>query len=140
MGISDQVVFDRSIRVGLGVDEHELARRMGACDVHLLPYDSVGWELTVLETGACGVANIITDIAAPPEYAAPFSVLVPTVARPFNTNGVRGVIDMASRSRRSIGCHAIAQSGSGWVSAESTWPALTPGLGPCAPGTSCSGP
>ena len=94
MGISDQVVFDRSIRVGLGVDEHELARRMGACDVHLLPYDSGGWELTVLETGACGVANIITDIAAPPEYAAPFSVLVPTVARPFNTNGVRGVIDM----------------------------------------------
>ena len=30
----------------------------------------------MLETGACGVANVITDFATPPEYAAEFSLRV----------------------------------------------------------------
>jgi glycosyltransferase involved in cell wall biosynthesis len=86
-------LFDRSRQVGIGVEAAEMARLMGACDVHLLPYDRGGWELTVLETAACGVANIITNVSAPPEYAAPFSILVPTVAQPFGPYGRQGVID-----------------------------------------------
>lgn len=93
LGLSGQVLFDRSHLVGVGVEAAELARRMSACDVHLLPYDRGGWELTVLETAACGVANIITDVSAPPEYAAPFSMLVPTLAQPFGPYGSQGVID-----------------------------------------------
>lgn len=92
-GISDRVVFNDALRIGEGEPEHELARRMGACDIHFLPYEGGGWELTVLETAACGVANVITDTAAPPEYAAPFSELVPTRLRLLDGAGLRGFID-----------------------------------------------
>jgi glycosyltransferase involved in cell wall biosynthesis len=92
--ITGQVLFDRSLRVGEGVPVAELARRMGACDLHLLPFDRGGWELTVLETGACGVPNVITDVSAPPEYAAAFSELVPPAARIFGAEGTRGIMDV----------------------------------------------
>jgi glycosyltransferase involved in cell wall biosynthesis len=92
-GISDRVVFNDALQVGEGVPEHELARRMGACDIHVLPYEGGGWELTVLETAACGVANVVTDTAAPPEYAAPFSEQVPTRLRLLDGAGLRGFID-----------------------------------------------
>ena len=93
-GIADQVQFEHSLTIGRGIPVQELALRMGACDIHLLPYDCGGWELTVLETGACGVPNIITDYAAPPEYAAPFSEVVPVGSHLFDVLGVRAVIDV----------------------------------------------
>ena len=80
MRLEDQVIFNPSLKVGRGVPEGELAVRMAACDVHLLPYEGGGWELTVLETGACGVPNVITDYATPPDYAAPFAECVPVAA------------------------------------------------------------
>jgi glycosyltransferase involved in cell wall biosynthesis len=49
--------------------------------------------LTVLETGACGVPNVIADAGAPPEYAAPFSILVPPAARVLGATGMRAFID-----------------------------------------------
>lgn len=94
LGIHDRVLFDPSLQVGRGVDGSELARRMAACDVHLLPYEGGAWELTVLETAACGVPNVITDAAAPPEYAAPFSVLVPPMMRVHGPAGARALIDV----------------------------------------------
>lgn len=94
LGINDQVIFDRSLRIGEGLPVTELARRMGACDVHLLPFDHAGWELTVLETAACGVPNVITDFAAPPEYAASFSELVPLAVQLFGPDGTRGIINL----------------------------------------------
>jgi glycosyltransferase involved in cell wall biosynthesis len=95
-GISHQVVFSDALQIGEGVPEHELAWRMGACDIHFLPYEGGGWELTVLETAACGVANVVTDTSAPPEYAAPFSELVPTRLRLLDGAGLRGLIDPGS--------------------------------------------
>lgn len=92
-GIEGQVVFNGDLKVGEGVPTGELARRMGACDIHLLPYESGGWELTVLETAACGVPNVVTETAAPPEYAGPFSELVPTRLRLLDGAGLRGFID-----------------------------------------------
>ena len=92
-GISDQLMFNDALQIGEGVPADELARRMGACDIHFLPYEGGGWELTVLETAACGVANVVTDTAAPPEYAAPFSELVPTRLRLLDGAGLRGFID-----------------------------------------------
>jgi glycosyltransferase involved in cell wall biosynthesis len=80
MRLDDQVIFNDSLEVARGVPEGELAARMAACDVHLLPYEGGGWELTVLETGACGVPNIITDYATPPEYAAPFAECIAVAA------------------------------------------------------------
>lgn len=94
LGIADRVLWNRELRCRRGVPAPELALRMGACDLHLLPYDSGGWELTVLETAACGVANVITDIAAPPEYAAPFSVLVPVGTAVLAPTCVRGLMDI----------------------------------------------
>lgn len=80
MGLGSQVILNRDLAVGRGVEEPELAARMAACDVHLLPYEGGGWELTVLETGACGVPNVITDYATPPDYARPFAECVPVAA------------------------------------------------------------
>jgi glycosyltransferase involved in cell wall biosynthesis len=92
-GVEHEVHFDRSIRIGEGVSDAELAARMGACDVHLLPYDCGGWELTVLETAACGVPNVITDIATPPDYASAFAELVSPAARVQTPTGMKGYID-----------------------------------------------
>ncbi len=92
--IADQIIWNRDLSVGFGVSTVELGQRMSACDIHLLPYEAGGWELTVLETGACGVVNVITDFAAPPEYAASFSKLIPVGAHVFEPTGVRGQMDI----------------------------------------------
>ena len=94
LGVCDRVRFEPSLRFGHGVPDHELARRMAACDVHLLPSEAGAWELTVLETAACGVPNVITDAAGPPEYAAPFSLLVPPLLRVHGPAGARAFIDV----------------------------------------------
>lgn len=94
LGVHDHVRFDPSLRFGRGVAGSELARRMAACDVHLLPYEGGAWEMTVLETAACGVPNVITDAAAPPEYAAPFSILVPPMMRVHGSRGARAFMDV----------------------------------------------
>ena len=93
-GIHDHVLFEPSLQFGRGVADSELARRMAACDVHVLPYEGGAWELTVLETAACGVPNVITDAAAPPEYAAPFSILVPPMMRVHGPRGARAFMDV----------------------------------------------
>lgn len=94
--LDDQIVWSQSLPDPSGVDALELARRMSACDIHLLPYESGGWELTVLETGACGVPNVITDFAAPREYARPFSRMIPVGSRIFEPTGIRGLMDIDS--------------------------------------------
>ena len=66
---------------------------MACCDLHLLPYDCAGWELTVLETGSCGVANVITEVANPPEYAREFSAPVPVGCYVIGED-IRGLIDI----------------------------------------------
>lgn len=92
-GVGDRVHIAPCLRVGEGVSVAELAARMGACDAHLLPFEGGGWELTILETGACGVANVVTDAGAPPAYAAPFSMLVPAAAQVLGATGMRAFID-----------------------------------------------
>ncbi len=62
LGISDQIIWGPDFRNGCGIQLDELAQRISACDIHLLPYEAGGWELTVLESGACGVSNVITDL------------------------------------------------------------------------------
>lgn len=94
LGVHDRVLFEPSLQTDRGVNPDELARRMATCDVHLLPYEAGAWELTVLETAACGVPNVVTAAAAPPEYAAPFSTLVPTSMRVQGPLGVRAFIDV----------------------------------------------
>lgn len=93
LGVHDRVRFEPSLRSGRGMAVGELARRMAACDVHLLPYEAGAWELTVLETAACGIPNVITAAAAPPEYAAPFSILVPPAMRVQGPLGLRAFAD-----------------------------------------------
>jgi len=93
-GVADRVTFDRSLSVGRGVALHRLAERMAAVDLHLLLCEGGGWELTVLETGACGVPNVVTDYAGPAEYAAPFSRLIPVANQLMQPWGVEGVVDL----------------------------------------------
>lgn len=136
MGLESQVVPHHGLRIGRGVPATELALRMGACDVHLLPYDCGGWELTVLETGACGVPNVITDAGATPEYAGPFAVVVRVGAYDTQRQGdVRGLMDeeaavaalvrlaRSARERRRLGraglevavAHSWSRVGANWL-------------------------
>lgn len=91
--VEDRVDVAPALRVGEGVSETDLAALMGACDVHLLPSEGGGWEMTVLETAACGVPSVMTDAGAPPEYAAPCSMLVPPAASVLDSVGMRAFID-----------------------------------------------
>lgn len=116
---ADVVAHDLDVAAALPTDE--LAARMAALDVHVLLSDCGGWELTALETAACGVPNVITDTAGPPTYLRRGAVLVagsPVVTR----LGVRveadmdaavpallGLVDDAER-RRALGDAARAQA------------------------------
>jgi glycosyltransferase involved in cell wall biosynthesis len=93
-GVADRVLWDRTLAVGRGIPAARLAERMAAADVHLLLHQGAGWELTVLETAACGVANVVTDYAGPGEYAGPFSMLVPAVSGVVQPFGVEAIADL----------------------------------------------
>jgi glycosyltransferase involved in cell wall biosynthesis len=137
LGIADRVVFGPTSRQGHGVAVEELVARMAACDLHLLPYDSGGWELTVLETAACGVPNVITDTAAPPEYASAFAATVPVAEYVAGRDGLRGLIDVEAaveclieladspvrRARMGEAGQAVARS-FGWERAVGAWDRL----------------
>ena len=86
--------WQRDLPVGQGIPIDELVERMGACDVHLLLSDCGGWELTMLETAACGVANLVADAGAFGEYTAPFAEVVPVVDRYWAGHGHRGEADL----------------------------------------------
>lgn len=94
LGVADVVTFHHDLGVGRGVPDERLADRMAAVDVHLLLCVGGGWELTVLETGACGVPNVVTDYAGPAEYAGPFSRLIPVVDQVIQPWGVEGIADL----------------------------------------------
>jgi len=96
LDIESHLVFDQTLLPGAGVEAAELARRMGACDVHLLPSDAGGWELTVLETAACGVPNVITDVGGAPEYARPFSVVVSPAVRTLQPDCSHAYMDIGA--------------------------------------------
>ena len=131
LAVDNQIVWSQSLPDPDGVGACELARRMSACDIHLLPYESGGWELTVLETGACGVPNVITDFAAPPEYARPFARLIPIGPPIFETTGIRGLMDIefalaallelgsSHSARRVLGKNGLE------VAKEYAWPRVT---------------
>ena len=145
-GVGDHVHIAPSLRVGEGVSGVELAALMGACDAHLLPSEGGGWELTVLETGACGVPNVINDAGAPPEYAAPFSVLVPPAARLLGPTGMRHFMDEGRAVdalvrlagdpdvRGSLGGQGLA------VAAAHAWPRVTEAWDCLLSDTSTAGP
>ena len=92
LGVSERVIFPSDVGSEVSVDVGALAQRMAACDIHVLLYECGGWELTVLETGACGVPNIITDYAAPVEYAHPVfrtCAAGPSLVRPGGRDDAR---------------------------------------------------
>lgn len=116
---ADVVIHDLDVTAAL--DTSELASRMAALDVHLLLSDCGGWELTVLETAACGVPNVITDTAGPPTYLRQGGELVggSTVVTPVGARleadmdaavtALLGLVDDPER-RRALGVAARAQA------------------------------
>jgi glycosyltransferase involved in cell wall biosynthesis len=94
LGVTDNVRFADLARPDEGTTDDMLVDLMNACDVHLMLSEGAGWELTVLETAACGVPNIVTDHAAPAEYARPFSRLVPPVYFHLDDRGCRAIADL----------------------------------------------
>jgi len=94
LDVADRTVFDRTIAVGHGVPIEVLSERMAAIDIHVLLGVGGGWELTVLETGACGTPNVLTDYAAPAEYARPFAELVPVANAVMQPWGLECLVDL----------------------------------------------
>lgn len=111
--LAEIVRIDRSLARTPGLDRAVVAQRMAALDVHLVVAEASAWELSVLETGACGVPNVVTDYAGPPEYAAPFAELVAVAswrAHPsgslLGTPDLAAVVDALDRLRTDAGLHA----------------------------------
>jgi glycosyltransferase involved in cell wall biosynthesis len=140
LGIRQRIRWDRDLAIGRGLPVEELAKRMAGCDLHLLPFDCGGWELTVLETGACGVPNIITDYAAPPEYARPSSACIPVNAEICDPAGFRGLLDLGQalealetlanspEQRTGLGSRGVATARKlGWDAIVNRWRALLSG-------------
>jgi glycosyltransferase involved in cell wall biosynthesis len=94
LGVGDQVVWPDPHKLGNGIPVEELRLLMSATDIHVLPYQQGGWELTVLEAAACGVPSVITDFSGPPCYARPFSEVVPVAGHRLDEIGLGGIIDL----------------------------------------------
>src|SRR5690606_22241225 len=88
-GLADTVRIDRSLGSGPGLPRDEVARRMAALDAHLVCAEATAWELSVLETGACGVPNVVPAYGGPAEYAAPFAAVVPIASWTAHPSGVQ---------------------------------------------------
>lgn len=93
-GVFDRVQFDRTLEPGSGHPVDRLADRMAALDVHVLLHSGAGWDLTILETAACGVPNVVTDYAGPAEYARAFSHMVPVASQVVQPWGIEGIADL----------------------------------------------
>jgi glycosyltransferase involved in cell wall biosynthesis len=127
LGIADRVRFADLERPDEGRPERELVELMGSVDLHLMLSEGAGWELTVLETAACGVPNVVTDHAALPEFARPFSVLVPPSHLRLDHRGCRAIADLDLAVDALVGLHddpdrrrALGRAGTA-TAAEHTW-------------------
>lgn len=70
------VMVNQHLQVGQGVSEKHLNLYYNTMDCHCVPNCGEGFGLFNLESLACGIPNIATNISAHPEWCVPGSILV----------------------------------------------------------------
>ena len=95
-GVEDRVILDQNLKPGLGVPDELLNLIMNSYDVHLVPTNSEGWGLSILETMACGIPNVISDYSAHGDWAKDASLKIKLAAKIHEpiTNHIKGIIDI----------------------------------------------
>ncbi len=94
--VQDRIILDENLKPGLGVPDELLNTIMNAYDVHLVPTNSEGWGLSILETMACGIPNVISDYSAHGDWAKDAAIKIKLVAKIHEpiTNHIKGIIDI----------------------------------------------
>ena len=95
-GVENRVILDPNLKPGVGVPDHILNYIMNSYDVHLVPTNSEGWGLSILETMACGIPNIISDYSAHGDWAKDAALMIKLAAKIHEpiTNHIKGIIDV----------------------------------------------
>jgi len=95
-GVENRVILDPNLKPGVGVPDHILNYIMNSYDVHLVPTNSEGWGLSILETMACGIPNVISDYSAHGDWAKGSALMIKLAARIHEpiTNHIKGIIDV----------------------------------------------
>lgn len=95
-GVSDRVILDTQLKPGVGVPDEVLNQIMNGYDAHFVPTNSEGWGLSILETMACGVPNVISDYSAHGDWAKDHALLIKLAAKIHEpiTNHIKGIIDI----------------------------------------------
>ena len=95
-GVEDRVILDENLKPGVGVPDELLNMIMNSYDVHLVPTNSEGWGLSILETMACGIPNVISDYSAHGDWARGIALKIKLAAKIHDpiTNHIKGIIDI----------------------------------------------
>lgn len=95
-GVQDRVILDPNLKPGQGVPDHILNYIMNSYDVHFAPTNSEGWGLSIIETMACGVPNVISDYSAHGDWAKDAALKARISAKIHDpiTNHIKGIIDI----------------------------------------------
>jgi len=95
-GVEDRVILDERLKPGVGVPDDLLNMIMNTYDVHLVPTNSEGWGLSILETMSCGIPNVISDYSAHGDWAKGVALKIKLVAKIHEpiTNHIKGIVDI----------------------------------------------
>lgn len=94
--VNDRIILDKNLKPGVGVPDSILNAIVNTYDCHLVPTNSEGWGLSILETMACGIPNVISDYSAHGDWASSAAMKINIIAKIHEpiTNHIKGIIDV----------------------------------------------
>jgi len=100
--VQDRLILDANLKPGIGVSTELLNIIMNSYDVHLVPTNSEGWGLSILETMACGIPNVISDYSAHGDWAKDHALTIKLSAKIHEpiTNHIKGIIDIEHAAKQ----------------------------------------
>jgi glycosyltransferase involved in cell wall biosynthesis len=100
--VLDRCIFDNKLRPGFGVPEPILNEIMNTYDAHLVPSNSEGWHLPLLETMSAGIPNVVTDYSAHGDWTGDAALKIKIIARihEVRTNHIKGIADIEHAAKQ----------------------------------------
>ena len=101
-GVNERCIFDDNLKPLTGVDIQTLNEIINTYDVHLLPTNSEGWGLPILESMACGVPNVISNYSAHGDWAKGTALMIKLAAKIHDpgTNHIKGIVDIEHAAKQ----------------------------------------